>query len=173
MQIRNVNTEEFDKVWEFYSEVVSEMRGTRFDPGWDMIYYPDERYLKGSLGNGEVFAAFEGEKIISCMIVNHELEGDFNEGIWKVDAKWEEVLVMHTFGVLPKYHHTGLSHKMIDFIIHYARENNYKAIRLDVIPGNTPAERLYKGHGFYYVGTFTETWDDGTEEVFDVYELEL
>ncbi len=173
MHIRKVLPEEFELLWAFYSDVSRIMAGSEFDPGWDMIYYPDEKYLTESISDGQVIAMFDGGKIISSMVINHELEGDFDDRIWNVEAKWDEVLVIHTFGVHPDYHRKGISKEMMNYIISYAEENNYKAIRLDVIPGNTPAERLYKSFGFYYVGTFTETWDDGSTEVFNVYEKEI
>ena len=93
MEIRKIMPGELRLLQDFYRGVISKMQGTEFDPGWDMEYYPDEEYLTHSIENGEAVGMFEDGKVISCMIVNHELEGDFDEGIWKVDAKWEEVLI--------------------------------------------------------------------------------
>lgn len=63
--------------------------------------------------------------------------------------------------------------KVSALCIQYARKNGYKAIRLDVVPGNVPAIRLYEKMGFTYAGTADLL--RGIEDIplFDLYELNL
>ena len=48
-------------------------------------------------------------------------------------------------------------HKIGAFIVNealsIARSKAYKAVMLDVVPGNINAQRLYEGCGFSYTGT--------------------
>ena len=41
--------------------------------------------------------------------------------------------------------------KLVRFAIEYAKQNHQKAIRLDFLKGNIPAERLYSSMGFKYL----------------------
>ena len=43
---------------------------------------------------------------------------------------------------------------MVQKALDIAIETGMKAIRLDVLGGNIPAERLYQGFGFRYMATF-------------------
>lgn len=174
MEIRFLYEEEFDKVWHFYDTVITEMKDSPFNPDWNMEYYPDGGYITSSLKNKQMIGMTDDTgRLISCMVINHELEGDFDDSVWNVKVSWEEVIAIHTFGVLPEYHSKGISRQMLDYVIEYAKSEGYKAIRLDVMPGNIPAEKLYIRYGFSFIGNFTEIWDDGTEEEFKVYELKL
>ena len=46
-----------------------------------------------------------------------------------------------------------------------------KAIRLDVLKGNAPAERLYTSLGFVYVDTLKLFYEDTGRVDFELYEL--
>ncbi|MBR6801666.1 MAG: GNAT family N-acetyltransferase [Eubacteriaceae bacterium] len=174
MQIRFLFEDEFDKVWHFYDHVIEKMKDSPFDPDWNMEYYPDAEYITDSLKEKRMLGMVDEDgRIISCMVINHELEGDFDDSVWNVEATWDEVIAIHTFGVLPEYHSKGISRQMMDYIISYAKNEGYKAIRLDVMPGNIPAEKLYLRYNFTFIGNFTEVWDDGSSEEFKVYELVL
>ena len=48
-----------------------------------------------------------------------------------------------------------------------------KAIKLDVLKGNVPAERLYESMGFRYVDTVRLFYEDTGLAEFRLYELEL
>ena len=48
-----------------------------------------------------------------------------------------------------------------------------KAVRLDVLKGNVPAERLYKDMGFRYVDTLQLFYEDTGRVDFDLYELDI
>ena len=70
-------------------------------------------------------------------------------------------------------YHLPAMDKVSALCIQYARKNGYKAIRLDVVPGNVPAIRLYEKMGFTYAGTADLL--RGIEDIplFDLYELNL
>ena len=71
-------------------------------------------------------------------------------------------MVIHALGVDPEKAGKGYGRKMVQFAIDTARQNQQKVIRLDVLKGNVPAERLYSGMGFCYLHTlpmFTKIQD--------------
>ena len=54
----------------------------------------------------------------------------------------------------------GIAKQMVQQVIKIAHENNIKTIRLDVLEGNTPAERAYIKIGFMYLDTIQMFYDD-------------
>ena len=41
---------------------------------------------------------------------------------------------------------------MVEFCLNYSRVNGYKGVRLDVVPTNFPAIKLYTSLGFTFAG---------------------
>ena len=52
-----------------------------------------------------------------------------------------------------------------------AREDGYKALRLDVVPDNIPARRLFEKNGFVYAGDADLGRGYDEIPVFSLYEL--
>ena len=52
----------------------------------------------------------------------------------------------------PDFHGSGIGKRIVTFCVDTAKKNGYKAIRLDIVPGNIPAKHLYEGFGFKYIG---------------------
>ncbi|MBS4892727.1 MAG: hypothetical protein KHX63_08960 [Veillonella sp.] len=55
----------------------------------------------------------------------------------------------------------------------YAKENKQKSIRLDVLKGNVPAEKLYSRMGFKYLCTLPMYYEDTGLTDYEIYELSL
>ena len=67
----------------------------------------------------------------------------------------------------------GIGKEMVRFCIEYAKEHGYKAVRLDVVPDNIPARRLYESCGFKYVGDVDLERDIPEIPLFSMYEIKL
>ena len=61
---------------------------------------------------------------------------------WSVDAEDSELFVIHALWVHPMYSGKGIAKQMVQKIIDIACENKIKTIRLDVLGGNIPSERM-------------------------------
>ena len=92
-----------------------------------------------SISKGELFVGLINDQIMADMIINHESE--------------DEVMGIHALGVHPRYSGHSYAKKLVRFAIEYAKQNHQKAIRLDFLKGNIPAERLYSSMGFKYLHT--------------------
>ena len=59
---------------------------------------------------------------------------------------------MHLLAVSPTQQRSGIARALLETARDKARENGSEAIRLDTLPYNTPAQRLYESFGFQYRG---------------------
>ena len=66
--------------------------------------------------------------------------------------KDDEVASLHIFTVTPEYQGKGVSKRMMAEIISLAMEKGKKAIRLDTLVSNIPAQHMYEELGFAYRG---------------------
>lgn len=62
-------------------------------------------------------------------------------------------LHLHHFGIHPEYQGQGLSHRLAEASIAFAREKKTQ-IKLEVHRDNRKAVSLYKKHGFKYLGDY-------------------
>ena len=75
--------------------------------------------------------------------------------------------------VLPAFTGRGIAKDMVRYAIAMARGKNAKALRLDVLEGNTPAERAYTALGFRYAGTMRMFYEDIGWTAFRLFEYIL
>ena len=112
-----------------------------------------------------------GGRIVGAFVLNEDAQGAYKKGDWKVHLKDGEYLVIHTLAVLPKEYGKGVASCMTNYCIGKARSKGYKALRLDVVPDNVPAKRLYEKNGFSFAGD--KDLERGFENIplFSLYEL--
>lgn len=164
---------DFDAVQNFYYTIIDEMRDSEFRPLWEKGVYPADEDLRDALDHGELYVHMTDGEITGAMRVNHSAADGYNTVHWEVDAAPGEVTVIHMLGVSCKLQGTGVSGKMVDFVINKARTEGQKAVRLDVLKGNLPALRLYEKAGFKFIEEIQLFYDDTGLTEFEVYEYAL
>lgn len=172
-EIRKAVPSESEKVRSFYHALIDGIKGSDAHVKWQKDVYPSPDYLRSSIEQGTLYIGTAGDKIIACMVVNHECNEAYAKCEWPVNASPDEVSVIHALGVSPLYFRKGCAAEMVAFAIELSRRNNQKCMRLDVLCGNTPAERLYEGFGFRKIQTLPMFYEDTGLTEFELYELEL
>ena len=126
-----------------------------------------------SIIKGELFIGLTDNNIMAAMIINHESNEGYQNIDWPTKANVDEVMGIHALGVHPQYSGYGYAKELVGFAIKYAKENNQKAIRLDVLKGNVSAEKLYSSMGFKYLCTLPMYYEDTGLTDYELYELSL
>lgn len=190
LEIRRAMPEEYPRVRTFYHQMIDDMQEMTYKPGWQKEVYPSDGMLKEALNRGELYvgelgvieASGEAEnertgagekRIASAMVVNHEYNESYENYKWQTLASKEEILVIHALGVAPAYMGRGFAKQMVEYVTRMGRKNGQKAIRLDVLKGNVPAERLYPSVGFTYLHTLPMYYEDTGWTDFLLYEKVL
>lgn len=171
--IRRAETKEYEKVLEFYNQLIDDMQGMEYHPRWKKGIYPSHEELKTALENAELFIDEESGKVVAAMRVNHDVTDGYEKVSWAVNAAKEEVTVVHMLGVAPAVQGKGKGKRMLQFVIDAARREKQKVIRLDVLMGNLPADRLYESMGFICRGKIALFYEDTGLTDFKLYELVL
>ena len=153
MDIRAADISEYERVRLFYYSLINEMAQLPYGVGWIKDVYPSREMIKGCVEAGEYYISEENGSICRAMVVNHSFNESYRDFDWPTKAEDDEITVIHALGVHPKYMGKGIAKRMVRFVINKANEEGQKAIRLDVLKGNLPAEKLYSGLGFKYLNT--------------------
>ena len=171
MKIIRAAGDQYEAVRGFYHSMIDAMAGSTVYVGWKKDIYPAPEFLKNAIDRGELYLAFEGDTIVAAMVFNHDCNESYANFRWQTEAEPSEVMVIHALGVHPAYSGKGYAKALVRKAIHLAREGGIKAIRLDVLEGNTPAEQLYLGFGFQYMTTLRMYYEDTGWTNFRLYEL--
>ncbi len=171
MQIRLCEDADILDAGRFYDKVVLHLCNTINYPKWEYKKYPSEASVREKVEKRQQFICVDDEKIVGAFVLNDDPQGKYENAIWKADIVQGEYMVCHTLATDPSCYGKGIGNAMVKYCVEYAKNNGYKAIRLDVVPENEPARRLYEKCGFEYVGDVD--LERAIEEipVFSMYEL--
>ena len=173
LYMRAARGDEFDRVRAFYYDLIVKMQGSPYHPKWQIGIYPEDSYLQRAVEAGQMYLACCEDQIVGAMILNQSANAGYEGVCWPVEAKDSEVMLIHTLGVLPEAGKQGVGGAMVQEAIRLAREAGMKALRLDVLVGNLPAEKLYRKAGFSFVQRVELFYEDTGWCSFDLYEYPL
>jgi GNAT superfamily N-acetyltransferase len=107
------------------------------------------------------------------VVLNEDPEGNYEAGDWAVDLEHGEYLIIHLLATDPNVRGRGTGAYIVDRSIEIAEQSGYKAVRLDVVPGNEPATRIYLSKGFTYAGSKDLLRGVKSIPLFELYEKNL
>lgn len=173
MLIRQCKIEEIETVGEFYDSVVKDLCENVNFPKWTYKVYPSTQFVREMTCAGEQFVCFDNGKLVGAFVFNDDPQGEYEKATWGVSLQRGEYGVCHALAIATALQGKGLGKQIVDFCIQRAKRLGYKAIRLDVVPTNFPARKLYEKCGFTYVGDadLERGYDD--IPVFSLLELNL
>jgi ribosomal protein S18 acetylase RimI-like enzyme len=173
MNTRKAEICDYDLVRSLYWNIIDNMQNSEFHPGWEKGVYPADDFIRQSLQNQQLYILEDQAVPVGCMVLNHEVTDGYEKVAWAVQAAKEEVTVIHALGVLPSVQDRGYASFLVKEAVRIAREHDQKVIRLDVLGGNIPAQRLYEKIGFQYKETLQLFYEDTGLTDFLMYELVL
>lgn len=159
-----------DALTELYDKVTAYLESHVNYPKWTPGVYPGRASVESAIRQGVQYGCFEDEKAIGAFILNKDPQGNYEVGEWRTNAQEGEYLVIHTLACDPECYQKGIGKFMVDYAISEAHVRGKKAVRLDVVPDNIPARKLYEKKGFVFAGE--KDLERGIEEIpfFALYE---
>lgn len=151
MEIRKCREADVAATGAFYDDVVFWLDQHINYPKWMYKIYPSESWAREMTEAGEQYICMDGQKIIGAFVLNTDPQGNYRKGHWSRDLPDGAYMVLHALAISPELQGRGLGAEVVRFCTEKAKADSYKAIRLDIVPGNLPAKKLYEKTGFRYV----------------------
>ena len=151
MQIRKCREADVAATGAFYDDVVLWLDHHINYPKWMYKIYPSESWVKQMTEAGEQYICVDGKKIVGAFVLNADPQGNYRKGNWSLDLPDGAYMVLHALAISPELQERGLGVEVVRFCTEKAKADSYRAIRLDIVPGNIPAKKLYEKTGFRYV----------------------
>ncbi|MDF2590399.1 MAG: acetyltransferase [Anaerocolumna sp.] len=145
-------SDDIDELENLYNVLNDSLQeGTNY-PGWKKGIYPIRETAESGIATKTLYVLKIQNEIAGTIILNHHPEDAYKNAPWGIVADYNDIIVIHTFAVHPKFMGKGVGKSLLEFAIQHGIENKMKSIRLDVSIHNTPAISLYEKCGFQYVG---------------------
>lgn len=173
MIIRLCTPKDIPTVGNFYDCVVKHLDDHVNYPKWTYKVYPSEGSVREMTEKGCQFVCLENNEIVGAFVLNEDPQGAYGNAVWSNSLSLGDYMVCHALAIAPSLQGTGIGKKIVEFCIAYAKRHAYKALRLDVVPDNVPARKLYEKCGFTYVGDVDLKRDLADIPLFSMYELNL
>ena len=160
-------------VGEFYDGVVKYLTEHVNYPKWMYKEYPSEPFVKEMTDAHCQYVCLLDGQIVAAFALNDDPDNEYRKVQLSKVLAHGEYLTIHALAVATELQGRGIGKQIVQFCISFARKHGYKAIRLDVVPTNYPAKKLYEQCGFVYLGDVD--LERGFEHIplFSMYELNL
>lgn len=158
-------------VGEFYDDVVKHLCENINYPKWVYKVYPSEDSVREMTEAECQFMCIDNQKVVGAFVLNDDPQGKYENAVWSRQLSEGEYMVCHTLATEPQMRGKGIGRQIVEYCIDYAKSHGFKAIRLDVVPDNIPAKKLYEKCGFRYVGDVDLERNIDEIPLFSLYEL--
>ncbi len=156
----------YDKATAYLSEHINY-------PLWEPGIYPSRASAAAAINVGTLYICTDKDTPVGVFVLNADPQGDYSVGEWTRELTEGEYLIIHAFATDPDEYGHGVGTAMVKYAVDLARNKGFKAVRLDVVPDNTPARHLFERCGFTFAGE--KDLARGIAEIprFALYELNL
>jgi len=173
LRMQAAQPEELPRICDWYWRLADQMHKGEPGPAWTRGVYPSEDDLRKLVHAGELYVAEDGTDYVAGVAITHDANEGYDNVEWPSGLPQEDTVVVHLLALAPELRGQGYGSELVTFCVERAQEMDAQAVRLDVLAGNTPAERLYESYGFEYAGEATVFYEDTGWADFKLYELEL
>lgn len=173
VSIEKCDEQDIVRVGQFYDEVILWLNDHVNYPRWIYKVYPNENSVRTMVNAGGQYIYQDGGSILAAFALSTEPQGNYQKGNWSQALEDGSYLVLHALAIDAKKQRRGIGTEIIQFCIAKAKKENYKAVRVDIVPTNYPARKLFEKNRFVYVGDVDLELNVGNIPVFSLYELNL
>lgn len=151
--IRKAVEADLPRAAQIYEEILAreEETGTT-STNWQRGKYPTIEHARQALEAGTFYVMEEEGDLFGCVNLNGAQLPEYDAIPWTIPARPEEVAVIHTLCISPRWAGRGKARAFVAFCEEEARRQGKTVVRLDTWIENTPANRLYPGLGYRLAG---------------------
>jgi len=150
IKVRKARCEDIDKLAALFDKLNDYLEANENLCGWKKGVYPTKEDAKHFYDTDTLYVSEVDSLVTGSIAITQEAEKNPDNGKWQVEAD-DEVFVVRLFALDPDFFHKGISGEMLNFTEKLAREQDKKAIRLDVYEKNIPAIKVYEKNGYNFI----------------------
>lgn len=142
--IRKAIEADLPSVARIYEEILDQEEETGVTcTNWQRGKYPTQEHARQALEAGTLFVMEENGDLFGCVNLNGVQLPEYAAIPWSIQANEEQVMVIHTLCISPRWAGRGRAREFVLFCEEEARRQGKTAMRLDTWIENVPANALY------------------------------
>lgn len=154
MELFQAGEQDFLRLQEFYKNLIAKTPDMRQFCPWEYGVYPTDALLREHIHNGDLYYMERNGAILAALVLLPYQEENYAwDNPWGAALEDDQVATVHMLGVNPEMLGQGIAHGSVEAAIQKARGMGKKAVRLDALSCNLPAQKLCRSMGFAEVGT--------------------
>lgn len=153
MNLIRCKKDDFDRITNFYRYVTQHTPGMVQNGRWIYGQHPTDEMIERYITAGNMYYIENNSQMMAAVALTPFQESDYNSVDWSRTLKDDEVCVVHLLCVNPDMQRSGIAKALMKAIIDLAKKTGKRAVRLDALSCNEPANELYKKIGFVKCGT--------------------
>lgn len=173
IHIKKAVEADVDGIEKLYEDICDYLEMHKNYPGWKKGVYPVRFDAEKALMKNALYIARIEGKTAGTIILKHEPEDGYKKGKWLVKDDYRYIYVVYTLAVHPNFLKCGVGKELLMLAEQVARKEGCVSIRLDVVKGNIPAERLYQKCGYQLIGTVSLGYEEYGLPWYHLYEKVL
>ena len=119
---------------------------------WVYSKHPTDEGLKSYIENGEMYMLMDQDTVAGMVAIVMRQGLDYEVVPWPEKLENDQVATLHLLAVCPEYQGRALGLTILELAGELAKQQGKKAMRLDVLESNLPAQRMYEKAGYVYRG---------------------
>ena len=148
-----VLTNDFELVKSKYLDVIENTPQMQRYARWVYGKHPTDELLQSYIDRGEMYLLMDGDDVAGMAAISMCQGEDYEPIPCQDDCRNDQVTTVHLLAVVPAYRGRSLGIRILEEAMDIAVKNEKKALRLDTLKSNLPAQRMYERAGFSYRGT--------------------
>lgn len=173
MKLIRASINYLERLTVFYRDVILHTENMDIYAKWVYGQHPTDEMIQKYIDEDAMYFCEKDGSIISAVAVTAYQGEDYHGIDWNLPLSDDEVAVVHILCVDPKLQKQGIAKETMRLVIELSKSMNKKAVRLDALSCNTPAQRLYEKLGFSRKGQKHWYADNVGWTDFYLYELVL
>lgn len=172
--IRPACSADLSAVAQIYEEILDQedQRPVSYT-NWQRGKYPTLDTARTALEAGTLFVGEENGTIFAAVNLNGIQLPEYDRIPWQFEARSEQVMVIHTLVISPRFSGHGKAREMVAFCEEEGRRQGKTVMRLDTYEGNHPANAMYPKLGYRFAGHARFLFQGFLDEVLNCYEKQL
>lgn len=172
--IRRAQAGDLPAVAQIYEEILGEedRRGASYT-NWQRGKYPTLETARQAMEADTLWVLVEEDTVCGAVILNGVQLAEYAQIPWQFPATPEQVMVIHTLVISPRFGGRGLARELVAFCEAEARRQGKAVMRLDTYEGNAPANAMYPKLGYRFAGSARFLFQGFLDEVLNCYEKAL
>ena len=147
-----VRTYDLETVKGHYINVIENTPEIDKTARWVYGKHPTDEALRSFIENGEMYLLADGGTVAGMVAIVMHQGTDYEDIPWTEKLENDQVATLHLLAVCPEYRGRALGNTILELAGELAKQQEKKAVRLDVLESNLPAQRMYEKVGFVHRG---------------------